>query len=295
MKPSVDRRVMELQEQLKVLLEQHQRLQERLSEEQERKRTLQEAVKRDQTVIVELEVKLKEQEEKLQESLSASRDLQERKERMQQEEDRLGQLGAATERLRASLKERERQLAAREGQECKFVETSFIGSGFNMKTPHLESKKRAEIQDLRVIRDQLVRERQELDDKLHDQKCLNSDEERRMIELDESVEAIDGAIEYKNDVICGKNVEYDSTYRGDDILMQRLVKLEVAETRAMLHRYFVKVLDLRMEGKWMEDNFKEVEEQYADPGKCTRDLHHSLQRSKLDCERRLLAQQREYQ
>ena len=71
---------------------------------------------------------------------------------------------------------------------------------------------------------------------LHEQKSLTGKEERRMIELDESVEAIDGAIEYKNDMLCAKHVVYDASYRGEDVLMQRLVRLGLPETRAMLHR-----------------------------------------------------------
>ena len=134
-------------------------------------------------------------------------------------------------------------------------ETSFIqsGSGGAQKTNVFEMGSMAgvrnEVEELRKVRDLLVGERQKLDDKLHEQKSLSSSEERRMIELDESVEAIDGAIEYKNDIICGKQVVYDASYNGEDALMKHLVRLGVAETRAMLHRYFVRVLDLRMEGR----------------------------------------------
>ena len=169
----------------------------------------------------------------------------------------------------------------------------------------------------------MVRERQQLDDKLHEQKALSSGEERRMIELDEAVEALDGAVEYKNDLILGKQVamllliqlpisdlqvSYDSTYHGDDVLMKRLVKLGLPETRAMLHRsgsssmaplnssrYFVRVLDLRMEGRRMEVHLEEVEEQYTELGRYTRDLAHSLQRTRLEGERKLVQQQRDLQ
>ena len=96
-------------------------------------------------------------------------------------------------------------------------------------------------------------------------------------------------------MICDKNVVYNKTYDGDDVLMKRLVKLNVEETRALLHRYFVRVLDLRTEGRKMELHLEEVEEQYNDLGKYVRDMGHNLQRTKLECERRLVAQHREYQ
>jgi len=44
-----------------------------------------------------------------------------------------------------------------------------------------------------------------------------------------------------------RNVDYES-YEGDDILMQKLVGLSIGETRSLLHKYFVRVLDLRIEG-----------------------------------------------
>ena len=186
-------------------------------------------------------------------------------------------------------------------EESESQETSFIqsGSGGAQKRNVFEmgtmAGVRNEVEELRKVRDLLVGERQKLDDKLNEQKSLSSSEERRMIELDESVEAIDGAIEYKNDIICGKQVVYDTSYRGEDALMKHLVRLGVDETRAMLHRYFVRVLDLRMEGRRMEVHLEEVEEQYTDLSKYVRNLAHSVQRAKLDGERKLLAQQREHQ
>ena len=45
------------------------------------------------------------------------------------------------------------------------------------------------------------RERQALDERLEEETFLPPDQERRMLELDESVEAVDSAIEYKNDIL----------------------------------------------------------------------------------------------
>lgn len=189
-----------------------------------------------------------------------------------------------------------REIGASPREESGNQETSFIQSiGAQKKNVFEMAGVRDEVEELRKVRDLLVGERQKLDDKLNEQKSLSSSEERRMIELDESVEAIDGAIEYKNDIICGKQVVYDTSYRGEDVLMKHLVRLGVDETRAMLHRYFVRVLDLRMEGRRMEVHLEEVEEQYTDLSKYVRNLAHSVQRAKLDGERKLLAQQREHQ
>lgn len=152
----------------------------------------------------------------------------------------------------------------------------------------------SEVEELRNIRDDIIRQRQVLDDRLQEETFLPPDQERRMLELDESVEAIDSAIEYKNDILLVRNVDYE-TYQGDNILMQKLVVLGIGETRSLLHKYFLRVLDLRLEGRKMEIQLEEVENQYASLGKNARDLAYALQRTKLDCERRLVAQQRDYQ
>lgn len=114
-----------------------------------------------------------------------------------------------------------------------------------------------------------------------------------MVELDESIEAVDAAIEYKNDILLERAVDY--TAAVGNLLLDELVHLPLAETRSLLHKYFIRVLDLRLEGRKQEVRVEEVEEQYNDLGRYVRDLAHSLQRSKLDAERRLVAQQRDYQ
>ena len=56
---------------------------------------------------------------------------------------------------------------------------------------------------IRELLSSMFRERQELDDKLQELKFLSPMEESRMVELDESIEAVDAAIDYKNDVLLG--------------------------------------------------------------------------------------------
>ena len=203
------RRVAALQLQLGRLEGEHRRLGLQLEEERGRKVGLEEAVRREQGRVVQLERRMEEQRERLQSSVSESRELEERVERVRREEERLGHLGERVGRMQASLEERERTLVAREQGGATTQETSFMGPEVvALRQVTGMDTVRREVAELRVLRDQLVVERQRLDEKLDEQKSLSSAEERRMIELDESVEGIDGAIEYKNDVICGKQVSY---------------------------------------------------------------------------------------
>ena len=293
-------KIFELQENLSMLKEQHEILQGRLIQEENRKQELESALCRDQGIISQLQQKLQHQEKLLKESIEASRDLNARKQWLKREEERISVMEKAAKQLEDSLLERERRVEVRENkvQETSFINDDNTDLGLELMTLSNNKigldKVRKEVDDLRMIRDILVMERQKLDDKLNDQHSLSQTEERKLVEIDESIEALDSAIEYKNEIICNKNVRYDETYTGDDILMKRLVKLNVQETRALLHRYFMRVLDLRMEGKKMENHLEVVEEQYNDLGKYARSLGHSLQRTKLECERRLVAQERDH-
>lgn len=73
-----------------------------------------------------------------------------------------------------------------------------------------------------------------------------------MLECEEAIEAIDTAIEYKNNLICGKSPSdsiADSQYsdgrdmrtRGEQMLMARLDKLSHDEMKTLLYKYFQKV------------------------------------------------------
>lgn len=63
---------------------------------------------------------------------------------------------------------------------------------------------RHEIRNLRRTRDCLVEQRCHLDRKLQKEKMLSEGEERKLLECEEAIEAIDAAIEYKNELICGR-------------------------------------------------------------------------------------------
>ena len=101
---------------------------------------------------------------------------------------------------------------------------------------------RKEIRKLRHTRDSLVQQRQELDERQHrvpnitpqfryrkdwfkiqlvysqlillQGRELDSAEERRLLELDEAIEAVDAAIEYKNEIICSRTRELKSPVRS---------------------------------------------------------------------------------
>ncbi|CAK1600881.1 unnamed protein product [Parnassius mnemosyne] len=113
---------------------------------------------------------------------------------------------------------------------------------------------RKEIKNLRKTRECLHEQRCSLGHKRKIYKSLSDSEERKILECEEAIEAIDTAIEYKNNLICGKSPSAslsdsqdnkDSQSRGEQMLMARLDKLSHDEMKTLLYRYFEKVVDLR--------------------------------------------------
>ncbi|XP_028165618.1 kinesin-like protein costa isoform X2 [Ostrinia furnacalis] len=113
---------------------------------------------------------------------------------------------------------------------------------------------RKEIKNLRKTRECLHEQRCSLGHKRKIYKSLSDSEERKLLECEEAIEAIDTAIEYKNNLICGKSPSAslsdtqdnrDSRTRGEQMLMGRLDKLSHDEMKTLLYRYFQKVVDLR--------------------------------------------------
>lgn len=143
---------------------------------------------------------------------------------------------------------------------------------------------RKEIRKMRHTRDSLVQQRQELDERQHRGRDLDASEERRLLELDEAIEAVDAAIEYKNEVICSRHYELKSA--TEDGLLCRLMSLTHTETRSLLCKYFQKVIDLREGSKKMEQQFAELEAQFEDQSRYVRKLSAALKHTQLEMERR---------
>ncbi|KAM3964247.1 LOW QUALITY PROTEIN: kinesin-like protein costa [Aphomia sociella] len=112
---------------------------------------------------------------------------------------------------------------------------------------------RKEIKNLRKTRECLHEQRCSLGHKRKMYKSLSDSEERKLLECEEAIEAIDTAIEYKNNLICGKSPSASlsdsqdnrESRKGEQMLMARLDKLSHDEMKTLLYRYFQKVVDLR--------------------------------------------------
>ncbi|KAG8229770.1 hypothetical protein J437_LFUL005851 [Ladona fulva] len=169
------------------------------------------------------------------------------------------------------------------------------------KTANQDEKEalRLEIQNLRRTRDCLTSQRYKLDEKYQKEKTLTSAEERKLLELDEALEAIDAAIEYKNELICGREGKLGCVKKtGDeeeDLLMARLMSLSPVETRTLLYKYFQRVIDLREGGRKMEVQIAELDSQTEAQSWKIHALSNALQQAHVEIDQRIVLMQKEHQ
>ncbi|KAM3624992.1 uncharacterized protein V6R79_005262 [Siganus canaliculatus] len=104
---------------------------------------------------------------------------------------------------------------------------------------------RQEISNLRQEKDSLLKQRVELDEKLRQGNLLSPEEERTLFQFDEAIEALDAAIEYKNEAITQRQRQLRASAsmlsQWEMNLMAKLSYLSASETRALLCKYFDKV------------------------------------------------------
>ncbi|KAF2896636.1 hypothetical protein ILUMI_09539 [Ignelater luminosus] len=179
-----------------------------------------------------------------------------------------------------------------------------LNSKCNNKSYHHISNEDAEnlkheIKELRKTRNFLLEQICKMDPKLHSTKLLSDVDEHKLLQCEEAIEAIDMAIEYKNQLIC--NCASLSAYnperedKVDKILMQQFMKLNINEIRILLKKYFEKVIDLRSISKKLEQQVLQAESQNEDLRCRIQDLSHTLQRVRLETERRILVQQQQHE
>ncbi|RZF37958.1 hypothetical protein LSTR_LSTR005458 [Laodelphax striatellus] len=157
---------------------------------------------------------------------------------------------------------------------------------------------RHEIRNLRKTKDYLMEKRRNLDSKFNKDKVLTQIEERKFLECDEAIEAIDATIEYKNEVMCGGSCELLSSgerEKGEEMLLARVMKLSMMETKSLLCKYFNKVVDLRESGRKLETQIAEMDRQSAAQAWKIQELSHTLKQARLEYEKRLIAAQKDHQ
>ncbi|RUS90634.1 hypothetical protein EGW08_001631 [Elysia chlorotica] len=161
------------------------------------------------------------------------------------------------------------------------------------------ARAKEEIIKLKHTREKLGRQRAEIEDTLRTGSVLAPEEERRLIETDEAIEALDAAIQFKDENIYAKQMEVrmsmQALQQSEENLVQRLNSLSPSETRALLSRYFDKVVSLREAQGKLQLQCSEMVVKTDEQERLIIELKGAVQRAALELDRRLTQQQREHQ
>ncbi|XP_074877382.1 kinesin-like protein KIF27 isoform X1 [Buteo buteo] len=268
-----ERQATELEQNVAQMKHQLTQLQKRLCEESEKKKQLEAEIQRDQQQIKELQLKMEQQQKilklkdkeiaafkkKKNNSVGTSQKLQkleEQKKWLDEEMERILQQHQQLAELEEDLKKREAIVAKKEAL--------------------LQEKSHLEIKKLR-----------------------SSQEEHVLFQLEEGIEALEAAIDYKNESIQNRQHLLRSSSQvlsqSENNVIGKLVSLSAAELRAIIFKYFNKIVGLRESERKLQLQIEEQEMKVIDQDNIIRELESALEHVKLQCDRQLTLQHKEHE
>uniref|UniRef100_A0A8D1M7Z3 Kinesin motor domain-containing protein n=1 Tax=Sus scrofa TaxID=9823 RepID=A0A8D1M7Z3_PIG len=156
-----------------------------------------------------------------------------------------------------------------------------------------------QVQALQKEKDQLQRRRNSVDEKLKNGSVLSPEEEHVLFQLEEGIEALEAAIEYKNESIQSRQKSLRASFQNlshsEANVLEKLICLSPAEIRAILFRYFNKVINLREAERKLQLQNEEIKMKLLERDSMVRELESALEHLKLQCDRRLTLQQKEHE
>ena len=159
-----------------------------------------------------------------------------------------------------------------------------------------KSKFQEDIEKLVKRKSNLDHQRKELELKLEEDDVLEPTEERRLVELMEAVEALDMAIEYKNEVIAGKERNLEEGSRdNNEKLLEHLNEMDVEEMKGILQKYFEKVIALKDNERKALELKDELEIELMEKERLAQELQHCLSQTEARAEKRLVDLEREHE
>nr|XP_030688650.1 kinesin-like protein KIF27 isoform X1 [Globicephala melas] len=156
-----------------------------------------------------------------------------------------------------------------------------------------------QVQALQKEKDQLQRRRNSVDEKLKNGSVLSPEEEHVLFQLEEGIEALEAAIEYKNEHIQSRQnslrASLQNLSHSEENVLEKLICLSPVEIRAILFRYFNKVVNLREAERKLQLQNEEIKMKVLERDNVVRELESTLEHLKLQCDRRLTLQQKEHE
>uniref|UniRef100_A0A7N5J8D0 Kinesin family member 27 n=1 Tax=Ailuropoda melanoleuca TaxID=9646 RepID=A0A7N5J8D0_AILME len=173
----------------------------------------------------------------------------------------------------------------------------------NVELQHSTAEEKIKISEqvhaLQKEKDQLQRRRNSVDEKLKNGSVLSPEEEHVLFQLEEGIEALEAAIEYKNESIQSRQnslrASLQNLSRSEANVLEKLICLSPVEIRAILFRYFNKVVNLRETERKLQLQNEEMKMKVLERDNMVRELESALEHLKLQCDRRLTLQQKEHE
>ncbi|XP_038189649.1 kinesin-like protein KIF27 [Arvicola amphibius] len=156
-----------------------------------------------------------------------------------------------------------------------------------------------QVQALQKEKDQLQRQRDSVDEKLQSGRVLSPKEEHLLFQLEEGIEALEAAIEFKNESIQSRQnslrASFQTLSQSEADVVGKLVCLNLTEIRAILFKYFKKVINLREAERKQQLQNKEMKMKVLEQDTLIHELESALEHLQLQCDRRLTLQQKEHE
>ncbi|XP_043308858.1 kinesin-like protein KIF27 isoform X5 [Cervus canadensis] len=156
-----------------------------------------------------------------------------------------------------------------------------------------------QVEALQREKDQLQRQRNSVDEKLKNGSVLSPEEEHVLFQLEEGIEALEAAIEYKNESIQSRQnllrASFQNLSHSEANVLEKLICLSPVEIRAVLFRYFNKVVNLREVERKLKLQNEEIKMKVLERDNVVRELESALEHLKFQCDRRLILQQKEHE
>ncbi|CAO2596212.1 Kinesin-like protein KIF27 [Lemmus lemmus] len=156
-----------------------------------------------------------------------------------------------------------------------------------------------QVQALQKEKDQLQRQRDSVDEKLQSGRVLSPKEEHLLFQLEEGIEALEAAIEFKNESIQSRQdslrASFQTLSQSEADVVGKLVCLNLTEIRAILFKYFKKVINLREAERKQQLQSKEMKMKVLEQDTLIHELECALEHLQLQCDRRLTLQQKEHE
>ncbi|CAF0941319.1 unnamed protein product [Rotaria sordida] len=150
-----------------------------------------------------------------------------------------------------------------------------------------------------MIREQLLKQKRLFTERLEQQdSVLTPTEERRLIEIDEAIEAIDLAIDYQNNIINKRERDVQQSIRasqGPDSPLFKIGQLNENESKELCRKLFGKVIDLKEADNKNRREFDEIKSQLLEQTEIINELQSRIQTLTLDHDRRLTSIQQTHE